>query len=86
MFFDIVKTFGLPLALLAVFAVYHVGVVKTHAALVATKDEEIKRINELRVSESRLVTDRMIAQDEKNGAILTSIGTTMTVLADRIKT
>ncbi len=26
MFFDIVKTFGLPLALLAIFAVYHVSV------------------------------------------------------------
>ncbi len=52
----------------------------------ASKDDEIKRINELRVSESQAVTARMMQQDEKNGAILGSLGTTMTVLADRIKT
>ncbi len=84
MFYELAKVFGLPMALLAILAYYHVGVLAKHAALVASKDEEIKRVNDLRVAESRDLADRSIERDEKTGAFLGELDKTIGVLAAHI--
>jgi hypothetical protein len=75
---DIASRFGLPVAMLAAFAWYHARVVKE-------KDGELSRINELRVKESRELSDKLVERDKTFLDMLNEVDKTLSMLLDRIK-
>lgn len=77
-FLEIAKTFGVPTAILAIVLIYHARVVKE-------KDAELARVNELRVSESKSVSDKMIEHDNKSLTTWHEVDKTLQLLIERIR-
>lgn len=75
---DLATRLGLPVAMLAAFAWYHVRVVRD-------KDAELSRINEKRVDESRELSNKLVERDKTFLEMLNEVDKTLTMLADRIK-
>jgi len=75
---DIATRFGVPTAILGIVLLYHARVVKE-------KDVELARVNELRVNESRAVSDKMIERDGKYLATFAEVDKTMSMLIDRMR-
>jgi len=75
---DIATRFGVPVALLAIVLWYH-------AKVVAAKDGELQRVNELRVGESRAFADKTIERDEKWHALIAEVDKTLSTLSAHIR-
>jgi len=75
---DVASRFGVPTAILAIVLLYHARVVKE-------KDGELARVNELRVTESKAVADKMIERDEKYLSTFAEVDKTLSMLTERIK-
>jgi hypothetical protein len=75
---DVASRFGVPTAILAIVLLYHARVVKE-------KDVELARVNELRVTESKAVADKMIERDEKYLSTFAEVDKTLSMLTERIK-
>jgi hypothetical protein len=88
-FLELVKSIGLPAAMIVVMGVYHAGVVKAKDAEIARvngiKDAELSRVNELRVKESQEVSDKLIGRDAKYIEVMGEMDKTLTLVAQRIK-
>ena len=75
---DVASRFGVPTAILAIVLLYHARVVKE-------KDVELARVNDLRVTESKAVADKMIERDEKYLSTFAEVDKTLSMLTERIK-
>jgi len=75
---DLASRLGVPIALLAIVATYHVRVIRE-------KDAELARINEMRVKESREIADKMVERDKTFLEMLGEVDRTLSMLLDRIK-
>lgn len=82
---DIAKTFGPSAAILVAVLVYHAKAVEKHAKVIEKKDAEIARVQELRVKESKDVSDKMIEHDNKSMTTLHGVDKTLSMLIDRIR-
>jgi hypothetical protein len=74
---DVATRFGVPVAILGVVLVYHAKVIRA-------KDAELARINDLRVEESKKVTDKMIERDGAYLEMMGDIDKTLTVIGERM--
>lgn len=73
---DIAIKFGLPTAILVVVLVYHAKVVKA-------KDVELARINEMRVTESKDLADRLLGRDKAFLELIREVDKTLTIMLER---
>lgn len=89
---DIVTRLGVPTAFLGFFIWFHIQRQKSHDqalkdkdAIIATKDGEITRINDLRVKEAQASSDRIFERDRETRDLLTEADKTLSMILGKLK-